>query len=213
MTEETPEVRELTLTGLGAEGHEARLTLTDVALLIETQEGSPLPEWLRGEIPFVQLDIAYVDPAKLPQPEAGETEEEADQVRPGFRLSRWIEMPGRKAGEIFDRRGAFLCDDGHVDLGQAEAFALAFCRLAGRPLPGEKAEAEAAPEAVAEEAPSAEPEAAAPEVAPAEVAEEAPAFAGSDAFAAPDSEDAPAFAGSDAFAAPDDDEPEDKAFV
>jgi len=197
-TEEAPEVRELTLTKLGADGAEARLTLTDGKLLIETSEDSPLPEWLRGEIPFEELDIAHIDPAKgkAAEGEEGEEEEEETQVSPGFRVSRWIEITKEGTGEVFDRRGTFMCDEGHVDLAAAEPFALTFLKLAGRPLPTEKSEEPAAEEAPVEETPTGAPEPAEPEPVAAEVAEETPAFAGSDAFAAPD-----------------EDEPEDKAFA
>jgi hypothetical protein len=195
-TEEAPEVRELTLTKLGADGADAKLTLGDDKLTIEASEDSPLPEWLRGEIPFEELDIAYIDPARGKRAEEGEEETEETQVSPGFRLSRWIEITKAGTGKAYDRRGSFLCDEGHVDLAVAEPFALTFLRLAGRPLPTEEPAAEAAP---AEEIPTGAPEPpvgqATPPVA-AEVADETPAFAGSDAFAAPD-----------------EDEPEDKAFA
>ena len=212
MSEEAPEVRELTLTKLGSKAVEARLTLTDDRLTIETPEDSPLPAWLQGEIPFDELDVAYIDPAKE-RAEADEADEEESEpaVLPGFRLSRWIEISNEPTGEVFDRRGAFLCDEGHVDLAQAEAFAVTFCKLAGRPLPGAKQEEPPAAEAPVEESAASAPEAAGP--VPAEPQDEAPAFAGSDAFAAPEADETPAFAGSDAFAAPDDDEPEGKAFV
>jgi len=195
VTEETPEVRELTLTKLGPDGAEAKLTLADEKLTVETPEGSPLPAWLRGEIPFGELDIAYIDPAKGKKAETEEgEEEEATQVSPGFRLTRWIEITNDE-GEVFDRRGSFLCDEGHVDLAVAEPFALTFLKLAGRPLPTEEVEEPEAAEAPVEEIPTGAAEAAEPEPVAAEVVEEAPAFVGSDAFAAPD------------------DEPEEKAFV
>jgi len=187
VAEEAPEVRELSLTKLGADGAEAKLTLGDDTLTIETSEDSPLPEWLRGEIPFEELDIAYIDPAKGKAAE-GEEEEEA-QVSPGFRVSRWIEVRKDDTGDAFDRRGSFMCDEGHVDLAVAEPFALTFLKLAGRPLPGEKAEEPAAEEAPVEQIPTGAPEPAEPAPAPADAAEETPAFAGSDAFAAPDEDE------------------------
>lgn len=197
MTDETPELRELTLTQLGPEGATAKLTLSDKSLIIETSDNSPLPEWLRGEIPLEELDIAYIDPQKELERARAAGEEDAEdleepQVSPGFRLARWIEIKKEDTGEVFDRRGMFLCDEGHVDLGAAERFALTFRQLAGRPLPGEEKEPVVSEEAPVEE-PAPAPEAAAPV---AEVAEETMAFAGSDAFAPPD-----------------DEEPEEKAFV
>jgi hypothetical protein len=200
VTDEAPEVRELALTKLGGKTVEAKLTLADDKLVIETPEDSPLPEWLRGEVPLDELDIAYIDPAKAPkQPETEEGEEDAEaQVLPGFRLARWIQLRNEETGAVFDRRGTFVCDDGHVDLAQAEAFALTFLKLAGRPLPSEKDEA-AAEEAAVEEIPTGAPEAAEPEPVAAEVAEETPAFAPSGAFAPADEDE--------------DDEPKDKAFV
>lgn len=197
MTEEIPELRELTLTELGPEGATAKLILSDSALIVETSDNSPLPEWLRGEIPFEELEIAYIDPAKELERARTAGEEDVEdleepQVSPGFRLARWIEITKEETGEVFDRRGMFLCDEGHVDLAAAERFALTFCKLAGRPLPGEEREPAISKEAPAEE----------PAVAPQPVAT-APEAA----------EEASAFVGSDAFAPPENDEPEDKAFA
>jgi hypothetical protein len=194
VSDETPDVRELTLTKLGVGGAEATLTLSEDKLTVETPDDSPLPAWMRGEIAFAELDIAYINPdqqraqAEVDEEDEEEAEEES-QVSPGFRISRWIEITEEGTGRTFDRRAHFMCDEGHVDLAVAEPFALTFLRLAGRPLPEEKAEAPVAEVAEAE-APGAEPSPAPEPV-----------------------DETPAFAGSDAFAAPDDDEPRDKAFV
>ena len=64
MTDEAPDVRELTLTKLGPDGAEAKLTLGDDKLTVVTAESSPLPDWMRGEIAFDELDIAYIGPAR-----------------------------------------------------------------------------------------------------------------------------------------------------
>jgi hypothetical protein len=182
LSEERVDVRELTLTGLGPEGHEAKLTLTDGHLIVEAVEEAPLPSWLRGEIPFDGLDIVYVDPAK----QRGEEEDEEERLKPGFRITRVIEITNEEANESFPRTAALILDGVHLDLAQAEPFAATFARLAGR----EKPEEEKADEAAAEEAAPAEAvEAPAPEL---EAEAEAPAFA------APEGEPA---------------EPEEKAFV
>ncbi|MGQ9732265.1 MAG: hypothetical protein ACUVX8_13465 [Candidatus Zipacnadales bacterium] len=268
MNDEMHEVRELTLTKL--DGHEAKLTLTDNALIVETSEDSPLPEWLRGEIPFDDLDIAYVDLAKerawaraeakakaktgaeaQTQPsteratgaklegeasvngelaphetvlksssepetpvldeEEGEYEEEDEEIpAPGFRIARWIELKAKDSEKTFPRRAAFVMDEGHVDLAQAEAFAVTFCRLAGRPLPWERKKKPTLPDALAETPVAETPLPSAVELTPTKrpaeaLSTEVPAFTGSDAFSAADSEnDTPAFASSEAFAPPDD---------
>jgi len=187
LSEERADVRELTLTGLGPEGHEAKLTLTDDKLSVEAAEEAPLPSWLRGEIPFDGLDIVYVDPAKK-RAEEGEEEEDEDEearMKPGFRITRVTEITNAETGETFPRTGALILDGAHVDLEQAEPFAATFARLAGREKPEAAApealpaaeEAEALPAAEAAEAlPTAEPEApafAAPEAEPEEPEERA----------------------------------------
>ncbi len=209
MTEEAPEVRELTLTKLGPDGAEAKLTLGDDTLTVETPETSPLPEWLRGEIAFGELDIAYIDPDKGRERAEATDEDEEDEgteskVSPGFRVSRWVEITDEATGRTFDRRAHFLCDEGHVDLTVAEPFALTFLKLAGRPLPGETAAAAA--ESAAEQLPTGAPE----------VAEPVAAAAGGQATPpaeAAEKDETPAFADGDAFVAPDDDEPQEEAFV
>jgi hypothetical protein len=191
LTEVTTDVRELTVTGLGPEGLEARLTLADETLVVEAAAEAPLPEWLRGELPFEGLDVVYVDPAKEHKGEEGaegedkEEEEEEERLKPGFRVARLIEVKSEETGESFPRTASLIVDEAHVDLQQAEAFAATFARLAGREKP-EEAPVEEAP--TAEAGPSVAVEAAPPAPEP-----ETPAFAG------PSDEEAG--------------EPEDKAFV
>ena len=180
-------MRELTLTGLGPEGHQAKLMLMDGKLMIEAPEEAPLPSWLWGEIPFEGLDIVYVDPAKkrADEGEQEEEEEEEERMKPGLRITRVIEIANAETGETFPRTAALILDGAHVDLEQAEPFAATFARLAGREKPEEAApealpaaeEAEALPVAEEPEAlPAAEPEApafAAPEGEPEEPEEKA----------------------------------------
>ncbi len=187
LSDVTPDVRELTLTGLGPEGLEAKLTLADDKVAIEAAEEAPLPQWLRGELAFEGLDMVYVDPAKKREGEEEKEEggDEEDRMKPGFRVTRVIEIKHEETGESFPRTGALILDGAHVDLAQAEAFAATFARLAGREKPEEaKAEADEAPAAEAE-APVA--------------AEVAPTTAEEPAFAAPSEDESG--------------EPEEKAFV
>ena len=187
-----PEVRELTLEKLGPEGGEAKLTLADDKLVVETADDSPMPEWLRGEMAFDDLDIAYVDPSA----EEDELEEGEKPMPPGLRVACWIEMPAAEGDETLPRKATITVDGDHADMEQAQAFAATFAKLAGREEP--EAE-EAEEEAPAEEIPTGAPE----EPAVQTPAEEAPAES---AFAAPEEDDTPAFTGSDAFAAPDDED-------
>ncbi len=193
MADETVEVLELTLTKLDPEGAEAKLTLADEKLVVDTADDSPVPEWLRGELAFDDIEIGYTDPAA-----ELEEDEEPDEkpLPPGLRIAVWIDMPAAEGDETFPRKATIAVDSAHFDAEQAEAFAATFTKLAGR----EEPEVEEEPE-VAEEAPTGAPEA---DDAPAEepvaeepVAEEAPADS---AFAAADDDDKPA---DSAFAAPE----------
>ena len=206
MADEIVEVLELTLTKLNPEGAEATLTLADEKLVDETGDDSPLPEWLRGELAFDDIDIAYVDPAAGIDDDEDEEPEEKP-LPPGLRVVVWIDMPAGEGddAETFDRRGTIAIDTGHMDAEQAEGFAATFRKLAGR----EEPVVEEAPEAEAvEEAPTGAPEAevaAADEPAADEPADEAPedsafAPAADSAFAAADDDDKPA---DSAFAAPE----------
>lgn len=220
LSDDMPDVRELKLTKLDPGGAEAVLTLTDNSLVVEAGDEGPLPDWLRGEIPFDDLDIVYVDPAK-DQKDEGEGEEEAaageEALPPGFRIVRWIEITNEETDETFPRQATMVLDGEHVDLKLAEGFATTFARLAGREKPEEVPAEEAAVEEPVEALPIGAPEPveaeAAVEETPAFAAAEddSPAFAPSEAEAKED--DTPAFAAPDdkaddtpAFAAPDDDE-------
>ncbi len=140
LSDEKPEVRELKLTKLGSKTAEIKLTLTDSSLLVEATEDAPAPEWLQGEIPFDDLDIAHVDPtAEL----EGEDDDE-EPLPPGFRIARWVEVTDEETKESFPRLATIALDGEHVDLKASKAFAATFARLAGREKP-EEAPAEEAP--------------------------------------------------------------------
>ncbi len=212
LSDEKPEVRELRLTKLGSKTAEIKLTLTDSSLLVEATDDAPLPDWLQGEIPFDDLDAAYVDPSVELEGEGAEEE----PLPPGFRIARWVEITDEETNESFPRLATMALDGEHVDLALAEGFAATFARLAGREKPEEVPVEEAPAEEPVEALPTGAPEAATAEEpgkeeAPAfeAAADEAPAFApaesepdDSPAFAAPDDEDDD----SPAFAAADDDE-------
>jgi hypothetical protein len=217
LSDEKPEVRELKLTKLGPKTAEIKLTLTDSSLVVEPTEDAPAPEWLQGEIPFADLDIAHVDPAV--ELEGEDEDEDEEPLPPGFRIARWIEITDQETGESFPRLATIALDGEHVDLKAGEAFAATFARLAGREKPEEAPVEEAPAEEPVEALPTGAPEAVATDEAKAE--EEAPAFAPATdetpAFVAaepgPDADDSPAFAAPDdedddtpAFAAADEDE-------
>lgn len=211
MSEESPEVRELKLTKLGSKNAEIKLTLTATSLVVEASADAPMPEWLQGEIPFEDFDVAYVDPTRDPEgDEAGE-----DALPPGFRVARWVEITNEETKETFPRLATMAVDREHVDLKAAEAFAATFARLAGR----EKPEEAPVEEPVVEEAAAEEPVEALPTGAPEPTAAREPEAGEAPAFAPP-SDEAPAFAAAEpepdaspAFAAPDEGEDDTPAFA